>query len=115
MATGRRAFDGETQSALESAILEQQPPPIATLLDDPKSAPFYSALDRVLADCLVKNPDQRRQRMQNVLVDLKLMSAAARAAAAKVRPVAPAPAPRSAPKPGANEVRPPRETLAKQV
>ena len=50
-----------------------QPTPIASVLPHATS-PAYTALDRLIAGCLVKNPDQRRQRMQNVLVDLKLMA-----------------------------------------
>ena len=79
MATGWKAYAGDTPDELKTAILEKQPPPIASLRTDPASATFYSGLNRVVSSCMVKNPDQRRQRMQNVLVDLKLMSSMARA------------------------------------
>jgi serine/threonine protein kinase len=83
LATGGKAFAGDTPAAVADAILEDQPPSIKDLPHDPDAAAFYTALDRVVTDCLVKNPDQRRQRMHNVLVDLKLMSSLARAAAPK--------------------------------
>jgi Tol biopolymer transport system component len=104
MATGHRAFDGEEESALERAIQEAQPPSLALLPHDDKAAAFYIALDRVVSGCLVKNPDQRRQRMHNVLVDLKLMSSAARAATPKTPVVVQMPAPKHVP--------PARETLS---
>jgi Tol biopolymer transport system component len=75
MATGRKAFAGDTSDELKAAITGKQPQPIATLQKDPAAQTFYTALDRVVASCLVKNPDRRRQRIQNVLMELKLISA----------------------------------------
>jgi len=90
MATGRKAFAGVTEPDLKAAILGSQPAPVASLTHDAGAAAFFTALDRVISDCLVKNPEQRRQRIHNVLVDLKLMSAAARAVG--VEPALPRPA-----------------------
>ncbi len=66
MLTGRRAFEGKTQASLVAAILEREPPPITTLA--PASPP---ALDRLVRTCLAKDPDKRRQTMQDVLLDLR--------------------------------------------
>ena len=93
MATGWKAFAGDTPEELKAAHSRKQPPPITALQTDPAAAAFYAALDRVVASCLVKNPDHRRQRMQNVLVDLKLMASTARA----VLPSPQSPLPQSRP------------------
>ena len=69
MVTGRRAFEGKTQASLVAAILEREPPPITTLA--PASP---QALDRLIKTCLAKDPQQRRQTMQDVLLDLRWIS-----------------------------------------
>jgi hypothetical protein len=108
MATGWKAFAGDTEEELESAILEKQPPAIGILREDAAAVPTFSALDRLVASCLVKNPDRRRQRMQNVLVELKLMAGAAGRSCTPttVRPLAKAPRPRMAPPPMQTAVKP---------
>jgi serine/threonine protein kinase len=103
MATGRKAFVGDTPVQLEAAILEDEPPSITSLRQDPPATAFYTALDRLVVDCLVKNPEQRRQRVHNALVDLKLLSSAARAAEPKIPP-------KPAPAPAREEAYPQRET-----
>src|SRR5438093_79841 len=50
--TGRKAFEATSQASLIAAILEHQPPSIATL--QPLTPP---ALDRVVRRCLAKDPD----------------------------------------------------------
>ncbi len=56
MATGRKAFAGESQASLISAIMGTQPPPISAV------APTTPrAFDRVVRTCLAKDPDQRWQ------------------------------------------------------
>jgi serine/threonine protein kinase len=55
MITGRKAFEGKTQVSLISAILKDEPPPIATL------APVApKALDRIIRACLAKIPTRGR-------------------------------------------------------
>jgi Tol biopolymer transport system component len=54
MATGRRAFQAEGQRNLIGAILDADPPPIATV--QPLAPP---ALDRIVHKCLAKDPGQR--------------------------------------------------------
>ncbi len=66
MATGRRAFEGKSQASVIAAILERTPDPVSTV--QPLAPP---ALDRLIAQCLVKDPDQRRQTMHDVLLELQ--------------------------------------------
>jgi len=56
MATGKKAFTGRTQASLIGSILRDQPPPI-TLVQPLAPA----ALDRVVKQCLAKDPDERWQ------------------------------------------------------
>jgi eukaryotic-like serine/threonine-protein kinase len=72
MATGRKAFEGKTQASVIAAVLERQPPTISSL--QPLAPP---ALDRVVRLCLAKDPDERRQTMHDVLLDLKWITASA--------------------------------------
>ncbi|MBZ5585787.1 MAG: hypothetical protein LAQ30_27060 [Acidobacteriia bacterium] len=86
---GRRAFSGEG-AELDRAILEDFPAPVT----DKTALP--AALERIVAGCLQKDPLRRRQRIQNVLLELKLAAVrpAPRRAAAPAVPQAPAcPAP----------------------
>jgi serine/threonine-protein kinase len=61
MLTGRRAFEAETSPALAAAILDRDPPSLASL--DPSVSP---ALDRVVRRCLAKDPDARWQSARDV-------------------------------------------------
>jgi hypothetical protein len=74
--TGRRAFEGETDSAISESLCGAPAPPSGS-----------PAVDRLLAGCLGKDPGTRWQRIQKVQLELKLLTAAARRASA-----APAPA-----------------------
>jgi eukaryotic-like serine/threonine-protein kinase len=56
MATGRRAFDAPTDPARMAAILGAEPPPIASVR--PGTPP---ALDRLVRECLRKDPARRWQ------------------------------------------------------
>jgi Tol biopolymer transport system component len=99
LATGWRPFAADTPEELSRALRERQPAPLCALIPDAERQPAYGKLERIIATCLVKNPDQRRQRMQTVVVDLKLLGAATRSA----------PVPRSAVKPAlADTATPPR-------
>ena len=66
MVTGRRAFQGKTQASLIGAILKDQPPPVSTV--QPLSPP---ALDRVVARCLAKDPDDRWHSAHDLASELK--------------------------------------------
>ena len=56
MATGKRPFEGRSQASLIAAILKEEPRPISTL--QPMTPP---ALERVVTQCLAKEPDDRWQ------------------------------------------------------
>ena len=74
MLTGRRAFEGDSPAALATAIVNSKPPSSGS-----------PAADRLLAGCLAKDPLARLQRMQKVLLELKLLTVAARRAEAPAR------------------------------
>jgi len=65
-ATGRKAFEGQSQASLIGAILHTEPSPIATVA--PMSPP---ALDRVVRRCLAKDPDDRWQSARDVVHELE--------------------------------------------
>ena len=66
MTTGKKAFEGKSQAGVIGAILERQPRPITR--SQPMAPP---ALDRLVKTCLAKNPDDRRQTIHDVLLELK--------------------------------------------
>jgi Tol biopolymer transport system component len=71
MATGRRAFDGKTQASLAAAILKEEPRPIRQV--DAASPP---ALDRLVRQCLKKDPDDRIQSAHDVRLQLEAIAEA---------------------------------------
>src|SRR5213596_2294869 len=66
MATGRKAFSGSSQASLISAIMKEEPAPIATL--QPMTPP---ALDRVVRTCLAKDPEDRFQTAHDAKLQLQ--------------------------------------------
>jgi Tol biopolymer transport system component len=66
MATGRRAFEGKSQASLIAAIIGKDPPPVSSV--QPLVSP---ALDRLVKTCLEKDPENRRQTMHDVLLELR--------------------------------------------
>jgi serine/threonine protein kinase len=66
MATGRRAYDGQTPASLISAIMRDDPRPMLELA--PLTPP---ALDRVVRSCLVKDPERRWQSAQDLALALR--------------------------------------------
>ena len=66
MATGRRAFEGQSQASLIAAILKHDPTPISAV--QPASP---AGLDRIIRACLEKDPDKRWQSMRDVLRELR--------------------------------------------
>jgi eukaryotic-like serine/threonine-protein kinase len=72
MATGRKAFEGQSQASIIGKILEVDPPPIRSL--QPMTP---AALDRVVRTCLAKDPDNRFQSAQDVKLELEWMRDAA--------------------------------------
>lgn len=63
MVTGRRPFTGANKISTLSAILHQEPPPLAEVAPD-----LPAELDKLIARCLRKDPDRRAQNAG----DLKL-------------------------------------------
>jgi len=69
MAAGVRAFQGKSQISVASAILEKDPEPIS------RSEPLApAAFDRVVAQCMAKNPDERFQCAHDLGLELKWVS-----------------------------------------
>jgi serine/threonine protein kinase/Tol biopolymer transport system component len=66
MVTGKRAFEGETQLSVASAILEKEPEPISAL--KPMTPP---TLDHVVRRCLTKDQEARWQTARDVKLELQ--------------------------------------------
>ena len=66
MATGRKAFNGASQASLISSIMTSEPPSISTLA--PMTPP---AFDRIVRNCLSKDPEDRWQSAGDVAKELK--------------------------------------------
>jgi Tol biopolymer transport system component len=66
MATGKKAFEGKSQASLISAIMSSEPPPISTVA--PLTPP---ALERVVKQCLAKDPDNRWQSAADLKRELQ--------------------------------------------
>jgi hypothetical protein len=67
MLTGRPAFKGDTPEALAAAITSSAPPPSGS-----------PAVDRLVGSCLAKDPAGRLQRVQKLILELKLLTVAVR-------------------------------------
>jgi eukaryotic-like serine/threonine-protein kinase len=66
MATGKKAFDGESSASVIAAIFKDNPPPMSSL--QPMTPP---ALDRVVKKCLAKEPERRWQGASDLCDELK--------------------------------------------
>ena len=66
MLTGKRAFDGPSQASLIGAILRSEPPPPSQLI-----AAVPKSLDRLVAKCLDKDPEERWQDARDLRDGLK--------------------------------------------
>ncbi|MCZ6696809.1 MAG: protein kinase [Acidobacteria bacterium] len=71
MVTAKKAFDGKTQASLIGSIMKEEPRPIATLA--PMTPP---GLSRLVKTCLAKDPEERRQTMHDVLLELRWIAEA---------------------------------------
>src|SRR5262245_12229400 len=67
MATGRKAFTGESQASLIASILTAQPQPISISRVEAGLPP---ALDHLVERCLAKNPDDRWQTARDLKLEL---------------------------------------------
>ena len=66
MATGQRAFEGDSQASLIAAIMDREPPGITAL--KPMSPP---ALEHLVKRCLAKDPAERWQNARDVVHEFK--------------------------------------------
>src|SRR5262249_25334921 len=66
MATGRKAFEGDTPASVMAAILEREPQPITA--SQPLAPP---ALERLVKICLAKDPEERWQTTHDVKLQLQ--------------------------------------------
>ncbi len=76
MATGRRAFAGESQASLIAAILNREPEPISSA--QPLTPP---GLERLVRKCLAKDPDARWQAASDIADELRWLSTSGASAA----------------------------------
>ena len=74
MVTGRRAFDGKTKTSVITAILSGEPAPPSRI-----QSVTPHALDRLIAWCLAKDPDDRMQSAHDVALELKAIESASAA------------------------------------
>jgi len=70
MATGRKAFEGESQASLIASILTEHPPALTSARPAMESDGSLVALEHVVERCLAKNPDERWQTMRDVKLEL---------------------------------------------
>jgi eukaryotic-like serine/threonine-protein kinase len=66
MLTGKRAFTGQSQASLITAIMSAQPAPVSSVQP---SIPV--SLDRVVRRCLAKDPDDRWQTARDLAEELR--------------------------------------------
>lgn len=66
MATGHRAFPGESRAATIAAVLNQEPKPLHAAAPD-----LPNEFERIILRCLRKDPDKRQQHMSDVKVLLQ--------------------------------------------
>jgi len=66
MLTGKRAFEGTSQASVITAIMSSEPPPVSSRL--PMTPP---ALDQLVRHCLAKDPDDRKQNLHDVALELR--------------------------------------------
>ena len=81
MATGRKAFEGDSKASLTAAILTSEPPPITKI--QPLTPP---ALERVVKRCLAKDPEDRWQTARDLTSELKWIAEAGGSPAAGQKP-----------------------------
>ena len=85
MVTGRKAFEGESPASIITAILSKTPTPMAELI--PLTPP---ALERLVSECLAKDPDARWQSASDLGKNLDWILAPAKETAKPRRRLIPA-------------------------
>jgi len=81
MTTGRKAFVGRSQASLIAAILKEHPRPISEL--QPLAPP---ALDRLVSQCLAKDPDDRWQSAGDLAREIRWITESGSQPATGIRP-----------------------------
>jgi len=71
MSTGRKAFSGASQASLVTAIMSKEPESISSVV-----AMSPPALDRLVATCLAKDPEERWQSARDVKNELSWIAQA---------------------------------------
>jgi eukaryotic-like serine/threonine-protein kinase len=69
MATGRRAFRGDSAVETMNAVLKEDPPEVSSVRNAPPG------LDRLLRHCLEKSPAERFQSARDLVFDLRAITA----------------------------------------
>jgi serine/threonine protein kinase len=69
MATGAKPFTGRTQASLIASILKEEPRPISAIA---KMSP--PALDRLVRQCLAKDPEERIQSAHDIRLQLETIA-----------------------------------------
>jgi len=69
MLSGRKAFDGPSQASIIAAVIEAPRPRLSGV-----GGPQASRLDRILAKCLAKDPDERWQSARDLGDELRWLS-----------------------------------------
>ena len=87
--TRQRAFPGDSHAAVVAAIMRAQPPSMAAI-----RAATPPVLDRVVATCLAKDPDQRWQNAGDLARELKWIGSGAATSHAGTAPIRRAAGPR---------------------
>jgi eukaryotic-like serine/threonine-protein kinase len=81
MVTGRRAFDGQSQLSVASAILEKEPGPINA------TAPLTPAnVDHVIRRCLATDRDERWQTARDLASELEWLGESGNQSSSAVQP-----------------------------
>ncbi len=86
MATGKRAFEGKSHASLIAAIMDKEPPPMRPLA--PLTPP---ALERVVRQCLAKDPEERWQTAGDLKRELHWIAESSPSAGMPESATAPAP------------------------
>jgi eukaryotic-like serine/threonine-protein kinase len=70
MATGRRAFEGQSQASLIASILTEQPPPVSSTRATRRADGLPDSLDHIVDRCLAKKPDDRWQTARDLKAEI---------------------------------------------
>ena len=90
MLTGKLPFEGEREDAVAYAVVHQEPEPITAL-----RVGVPVDLDRVIAKAMAKDPNERYQHIDEILVDLRGLRKEVQTETASVTRPAPARTPQS--------------------